>query len=238
MRSDLFDAMSLASHTPCAMSPEFPSDIFLPQIKLPFELPDQPVPIADVADLFGVTHRTLHFYEEKGLLAAGRATGRGTAPMRVYSSDQIRRMAVITACREVGIGIVMIQDLLSELAGAACQAEADGIFTAALQQRKREMTADISQIRRQMQQIETLMSQETDGRIERSRRDLYPPLAEIEHRCLSLMSDGYSASRIARELGIDLDEISRIEAALITKFEATNRFQAIAKALVAGVILN
>jgi DNA-binding transcriptional MerR regulator len=238
MRSDLFDAMSLASHTPCAMSPEFPSDTFLPKIKLPFELPDQPVPIADVADLFGVTHRTLHFYEEKGLLAAGRATGRGTAPMRVYSSDQIRRMAVITACREVGIGIVMIQDLLSELAGAACQAEADGIFSAALQQRKREMTADISQIRRQMQQIETLLSQETDGRIERSRRDLCPPLAEIEHRCLSLMSDGYSASRIARELGIDLDEIGRIEAALITKFEATNRFQAIAKALVAGVILN
>ena len=55
---------------------------------------------------------------------------------------------------------------------------------------------------------------------------------------LSLMSDGYSASRIARELEIDLDEMRRIEIALIDKFEASNRFQAIAKALVAGVVLN
>jgi DNA-binding transcriptional MerR regulator len=238
MRSDLFDAISLAPLTSRALSHDSAENIFLPQIKLPFELPDQPVPIADVADLFGVTHRTLHFYEEKGLLAAGRVTGRGTAPMRVYSSAQIRRMAVITACREVGIGIVMIQELLLELAGAVCQAEADGIFSAALQQRKREMTADISQIRRQMQQIETLMSQETDDRAETSRRDGCPVLSEIERRCLSLMSDGSSASRIARELGIDLDEIRRLEGELIAKFDASNRFQAIAKALVAGVILN
>lgn len=44
--------------------------------------------------------------------------------------------------------------------------------------------------------------------------------------------------RIARELEIDLDEMRRIEIALIDKFEASNRFQAIAKALVAGVVLN
>ncbi|MBP2461395.1 MULTISPECIES: MerR family transcriptional regulator [unclassified Rhizobium] len=238
MRSDLFDAPSQTSQPSCLLSPEFLAIRFFPQIQLPFELPDQPVPIADVADLFGVTHRTLHFYEEKGLLVAGRATGRGTAPMRVYASDQIRRMAVITACREVGIGIVMIQDLLSVLAGAASQAEADDIFSTALQQRKREMTAEISQIRRQMQQIETLVSQETDDRAETSRRAACPPLADIERRCLSLMSDGYSASRIARELEIDLDEMRRIEIALIDKFEASNRFQAIAKALVAGVVLN
>ncbi|MBM7331140.1 LuxR family transcriptional regulator, partial [Agrobacterium sp. S2] len=41
---------------------------FLPDISLPSSLPAEPVPIADMANIFGVTHRTLHFYEEKALL--------------------------------------------------------------------------------------------------------------------------------------------------------------------------
>ena len=43
---------------------------FLPRLPLPGTIPDSHVAIADMADAFGVTHRTLHFYEEKGLLTA------------------------------------------------------------------------------------------------------------------------------------------------------------------------
>lgn len=39
--------------------------IVLPDIILPPNVPSEPVAIADMAELFGITHRTLHFYEEK-----------------------------------------------------------------------------------------------------------------------------------------------------------------------------
>ena len=78
---------------------------YLPQVSLSFEMPAQPVAIAEMADLFGVTHRTLHFYEEKGLITARRS-----GSMRVYDRVQIHRMAVINACREIGIPVAVIQD--------------------------------------------------------------------------------------------------------------------------------
>ena len=51
---------------------------FLPVAPLPENLPDGRLAIADMANAFGVTHRTLHFYEEKGLLTAARV-----GPLRV-----------------------------------------------------------------------------------------------------------------------------------------------------------
>ncbi len=80
---------------------------YLPKLPLPHHDPSSPLAIADMADAFGVTHRTLHFYEEKGLLIAARM-----GPMRVYGADHIRRMAVINACREIDMPIAAIQELL------------------------------------------------------------------------------------------------------------------------------
>ena len=76
---------------------------FLPHLPLPGAIPDKHVAIADMADAFGVTHRTLHFYEEKGLLTADRM-----GPMRVYGLEDIRRMTVINACREIDMPIAEI----------------------------------------------------------------------------------------------------------------------------------
>ncbi|MGO7457756.1 LuxR family transcriptional regulator, partial [Rhizobium ruizarguesonis] len=45
---------------------------FLPSAALPPDLPDGPVPIADMANAFGVTHRTLHFFEEQDAGDAAR----------------------------------------------------------------------------------------------------------------------------------------------------------------------
>jgi DNA-binding transcriptional MerR regulator len=229
MRNDLFDVTDVTSITANDLS----SSSYLPAIPIPFDLPDEPLPIADVADLFGVTHRTLHFYEEKGLLRASRA-----GPMRVYFAEQIRRMAIINACREIGIGILVIQELMEELAAAGSQEEADEIFRTALARRKRELTADISHIHRQMQQIETLMTCEEEDQPRSVRGPVSPILTEVERQCLSLMAEGYSPPRLARTLHIEFDDLRRIEADIMEKFQATNRFQAVAKAVLLGVVLN
>ncbi|MCC2610331.1 MerR family transcriptional regulator [Neorhizobium petrolearium] len=206
---------------------------FLPQVSLPFDMPEGPVAIAEMADLFGVTHRTLHFYEEKGLITAKRF-----GAMRIYDSGDIQRMAVINACREIGMPVAVIQDLMEELTTTTSQAEADELFHTMLARRKRELTADISNIRRQMQQIESLLSGEDEDEVNETCRPVSLALTDMEGRCLALMAEGYSAPRIARVLNLQFEELRHMEDGIIRKFEATNRFQAVAKALLLGVVPN
>jgi DNA-binding transcriptional MerR regulator len=207
---------------------------FLPEISLPFAIPAEPLAIADMADLFGVTHRTLHFYEEKGLICASRS-----GSMRVYGNEHIRRMAVINACREIGISVAAIQDLMEELARTVSRTEANNLFHATLTRRKRELTADVSHISRQIQQIETLLAtDDKDGGPAIAGRSALHALTEPERQCLALMAEGYSAPRLARALDLTSEDLAVIENAIIRKFGATNRFQAVAKALLLGIVLN
>lgn len=206
---------------------------FLPQVSLPFDMPEEPVAIAEMADLFGVTHRTLHFYEEKGLITAKRS-----GAMRIYDCGDIQRMAVINACREIGMPVAVIRDLMEELTAAASQAEADELFHTMLARRKRELTADISHIRRQMQQIENLLSGEDENGVAETCRPVSLALTDMEERCLALMAEGYSTPRIARVLNLEFEELRHMEDGIIRKFQATNRFQAVAKALLLGVVPN
>ncbi|MBY3035586.1 MULTISPECIES: MerR family transcriptional regulator [Rhizobium] len=205
---------------------------FLPSAALPPDLPDGPVPIADMANAFGVTHRTLHFYEEKGLISANRI-----GLMRVYGQDDVMRMAVITVCRETGMPIAVIQELMDELRNADSQETAEAMFREALQVRKRELTAEMSTLHRQLQQVGDLL--DFDGSVEA------PPLNDNqdsasltaqERRCLELMAEGYSTQRIARALDLKHDETRDLEAGIILKFRANNRFQAIAKAVLLGIV--
>ncbi|WP_137130172.1 MerR family transcriptional regulator [Rhizobium sp. FY34] len=188
-----------------------------------------PLPIAEMADLFGVTHRTLHFYEEKRLITAERL---GT--MRVYDANNIRRMAVIGACREVGISLSAIQELMEELSDVRSQQEADALFSRTLDNRRRELASDISSIHRQIQQIRTM----TDGCIgltpisEQQR----PPVSELEHRCLALMTEGFKGAELAERLGIDTEALADMESELIRKLGVSNRFQAAAKAIILGIL--
>lgn len=105
-----------------------------------------------MANAFGVTHRTLHFYEEKGLISANRI-----GLMRVYGQDDVMRMAVITVCRDTGMPIAVIQELMDELRNADSQEAAETIFREALQVRKRELTAEMSTLHRQLQQVGDLL---------------------------------------------------------------------------------
>ncbi|TCU25591.1 DNA-binding transcriptional MerR regulator [Rhizobium azibense] len=205
---------------------------FLPSAALPPDLPDGPVPIAEMANAFGVTHRTLHFYEEKGLLSANRI-----GLMRVYGQDDVMRMAVINVCRETGMAIAVIQELMEELRRASSQEEAEAILREVLAVRKRELTAEMSTLHRQLQQVSDLLDPDASSEIPPlNDNEDQSALSDEELRCLSLMAEGFSTQRIARALDLKHDEAQALEADIILKFRANNRFQAITKAVLLGIV--
>ncbi|GMB82093.1 MerR family transcriptional regulator [Shinella zoogloeoides] len=204
---------------------------FLPVAPLPENLPEGRLAIADMANAFGVTHRTLHFYEEKGLLTAARV-----GPMRVYGPQEIQQMAVVNTCRETGMPVAVIQELLERLAIAASQEEADGIFRTVMTARKRELAAQQSTIRRQMQQINELLDFTGAPEVETNDNIPRANLTPVELRCLALMAEGYPTSRIARALEIEPGEVQVMEKNIIAKFGSNNRFQAVAKAVMLGIV--
>lgn len=206
---------------------------FLPVAPLPDNLPEGRLAIADMANVFGVTHRTLHFYEEKGLLTAARV-----GPMRVYGPSEIQQMAVVNTCRETGMPVAAIQELLEALCDAASQEEADAIFRGAMIARKRELTAQQSTIRRQMQQIGELLEFSAGQDVQMNDNVRPETLSDLELRCLTLMAEGYPTTRIARALEVEPGQVQAMEKEIIRKFDGNNRFQAVAKAVLLGVIGN
>ena len=61
-------------------------------------------------------------------------------------------------------------------------------------------------------------------------------LTDTERKCLELMAEGYAPVRLARALGLSGSDLNALEAKIIGKFSASNRFQAVAKAVLLGVI--
>ena len=204
---------------------------FLPAAPLPDDLPEGRLAIAEMANAFGVTHRTLHFYEEKGLLSAARA-----GSMRVYGPVEIQQMAVVNTCRETGMPVTDIRDMLDALAEAQSQEEADAIFRGAMIARKRELAAQQATIQRQMQQISELLNIGAGQEIELNDNVAPEALSELELRCLTLMAEGYPTTRIARALETEPGRIQAMEKEIIRKFNSNNRFQAVAKAVLLGII--
>ncbi|XEN31362.1 DNA-binding transcriptional MerR regulator [Ensifer sp. WSM1721] len=202
---------------------------FLPKLPIPYHGTEDRLAIAEMAEAFGVTHRTLHFYEEKGLLHAARM-----GPMRVYGEAQMRRMAVINACREIDMPIAAIQELLAALDGAGSQKEADRLFEATLRARRRELAAQQSILRRQMQRIAELLEEGAVGDADPQNGNIH--LSPLETECLGFMAEGHPAAHIARLMDMDLTAALTLESGIIRKFGAHNRFQAVAKAVLAGMI--
>ncbi len=65
--------------------------------------------VGEVARLSGVTVRTLHHYDEIGLL---RATGRSHGGYRLYADDDVDRLRAILTYRELGLGLNEIADAI------------------------------------------------------------------------------------------------------------------------------
>lgn len=225
------DFLARSGHPETVSPSEAAHARFLPAVSLPEGSPAGPVAIADMANAFGVTHRTLHFYEEKHLIKAGRI-----GLMRVYNDHDVHRMAIITLAREVGMPIATIQDLMRELEHADSQEAADALFLEALMVRKRELVAGLSTVHRQMQQLTHLIDQATDDHGAGNDNDREGALSELEIQCLELMAEGLTPVKLARALAMDLRDAQVLESTIIQKFNAHNRFQAVAKAVLLGII--
>jgi DNA-binding transcriptional MerR regulator len=63
--------------------------------------------IQDVADQLGVTHRTLRFYEDKGLIDPARVGN-----TRIYSRRDVARMQLILRGKRLGFSIREIAEFL------------------------------------------------------------------------------------------------------------------------------
>ena len=157
-------------------------------------------------------------------------------PMRVYGPQEIQQMAVVNTCRETGMPVAVIQELLDSLAVAGSQDEAEEIFRGAMIARKRELTAQQSTIRRQMQQINELLDFSAAHDLESNDNAPRTALTDMELRCLTLMAEGYPTTRIARALDVEPGQIQTMEKEIIRKFNGNNRFQAVAKAVLLGMI--
>ncbi|SOC07024.1 redox-sensitive transcriptional activator SoxR [Rhodobacter maris] len=64
--------------------------------------------VGQVAERAGVAVSTLHFYEQKGLIAALRSAGN----QRRYARDVLRRIAIIRVAQDLGFSLAEIAALL------------------------------------------------------------------------------------------------------------------------------
>jgi DNA-binding transcriptional MerR regulator len=74
-------------------------------------LEDRPYRIGEIADLLGVSLRTLRFYEEKGLIVPQRTLG----AHRHYGKADISRLEFILTCRHIGLTVEATRAILNEI---------------------------------------------------------------------------------------------------------------------------
>ena len=67
--------------------------------------------VGDLAAATGVTLRTLHHYEEVGVLVASKRTEAGH---RLYSAADVRRLYRIMALRELGMSLAEVRNALDD----------------------------------------------------------------------------------------------------------------------------
>lgn len=65
--------------------------------------------IGDLAKATGTKPNTIRFYEEIGLLPA---PGRTEGNYRAYTREHLRRLTFVRRCRDIGLGIDQVRELL------------------------------------------------------------------------------------------------------------------------------
>lgn len=69
---------------------------------------DRPHQIGELAEKFGITLRTIRFYEERGLLTPRRISAR----TRLYDVADVARLSLVVALRRFGLSVDAIAALL------------------------------------------------------------------------------------------------------------------------------
>lgn len=101
---------------------------------------NRPHVIGELAERFGVTLRTLRFWEEKGLIRPQRERDR----IRSYSAEDVARIAFVVDARRVGFSVDEIRDLLETRDGTTAEAFRTH-FRAALLARRGALETEIAE---------------------------------------------------------------------------------------------
>ena len=110
------------------------------------------LPVGEVARLAGVTVRTLHHYDEIGLLRPG---GRTAAGYRLYDEADLLRLQRVLAYRELGLTLEEVGALLDG---------ADAVDEVALLRRQRDALAErITRLQQVLAAVTTTMEARTMG---------------------------------------------------------------------------
>lgn len=112
------------------------------------DVEDRPHLIGELADRFGVTLRTIRFYEQRGLISPKRSDPH----TRVFHGTDVSRLAFIVACRRLGLPVETIGDLLAERDGLEASAFRE-VLEARLIAHRATLEASLDEITRQLDAV-------------------------------------------------------------------------------------
>lgn len=119
--------------------------------------------ISDLARDFGVTLRTLRFYESRGLLSPARS-----GLTRIYSARDKARLALILKGKQLGFTLVEIRAMLASEDKAGGVGAANSATVGGLQLSRDQIVEQLELLRTQRSEIETAIAEleSTLGRID------------------------------------------------------------------------
>lgn len=105
--------------------------------------------IGQLVKQFDLSRSTLLYYDKIGLL---QPSARSAANYRLYTQDDLQRMAQISLYKEAGLSLEVIAQILDEQSNQP---------TAILEQRLNQLNTEINQLRQQQQLIIELLGKES-----------------------------------------------------------------------------
>jgi DNA-binding transcriptional MerR regulator len=110
--------------------------------------------ISDLAREFGVTLRTLRFYESRGLLAPSRS-----GMTRIYSGRDRARLALILKGKQLGFTLVEIRAMLANEEGKEIKGKEPSASVGGLQLSRGQIAEQLDLLRSQRTEIEAAIAE-------------------------------------------------------------------------------
>jgi len=125
--------------------------------------------VKQLSDLAGVSVRTLHYYDEIGLLKPSSVTENG---YRHYDEDAVLKLQQILFYREMGLGLLQIKDLI----------ESPGFdLVTALRSHREELQTRIERLQALMQTVDSTILHLV-GEVEMSKKQLFAGFSEEKQK--------------------------------------------------------
>ena len=125
--------------------------------------------VKELADLAGVSVRTLHYYDEIGLLKPSSVSENG---YRSYDDQAVLRLQQILFYREIGLGLLQIKDILDS---------PDFDLVLALQSHRDELAGRIQRLQTLMNTVNSTIM-DLVGEVKMSKKQLFAGFSEEKQK--------------------------------------------------------